>query len=75
MNDDDSEKLLKSFITDIVKVFPEYSKRLQKKYIDVLDGENVEQKNEIFNEFFQNICDIMSSFFTLYLMKIIYDIY
>ena len=58
MNDDDSEKLLKSFITDIVKVFPEYSKRLQKKYIDVLDGENVEQKNEIFNEFFQNICDI-----------------
>ena len=58
MNDDDSEKLLKSFITDIVKVFPEYSKRLQKKYIDVLDGGNVEQKNKIFNEFFQNICDI-----------------
>ena len=33
MNDDDSEKLLKSFITDIVKVFPEYSKRLQKNIL------------------------------------------
>ena len=36
---DNSKKLLRSFILDIVKVFPEYKKRLHKQYSNILSDE------------------------------------
>ena len=37
---DNSKKLLKSFVLDIVKVFPEYEKRLSKSYSKILNEED-----------------------------------
>lgn len=49
------DNILESFITDIIKVFPEYEKRLLKHYINVLNKENSE---DLINSFFENIDDI-----------------
>ena len=48
-----SKKLLSSFILDIIKVFPEYEKRLKKQYSNVLnEGDNCE---ELLSSFYENI--------------------
>ena len=53
---DNSKKLLKSFVLDIVKVFPEYEKRLSKSYSKILNEE--EDCNDILSEFFENVEEI-----------------
>tara|TARA_B100000214_G_scaffold341839_1_gene289219 strand:- start:1499 stop:2464 length:966 start_codon:yes stop_codon:yes gene_type:complete len=51
--------LFKSFVSDIIKVFPEYEKRLGKCYGPILsDSEDEEEKNRIFNSFLENIEEI-----------------
>ena len=51
-----SKKLLSSFIFDIIKVFPEYEKRLKKQYSNVLnEGDNCE---ELLLSFYENIEEI-----------------
>ena len=52
---DNSKKLLKSFILDIVKVFPEYEKRLSKSYSKILNEEGCD---DILSEFFENVEEI-----------------
>ena len=53
---DNSKKLLKSFILDIVKVFPEYGKRLKMKYSKVLsEGDNCD---ELLSSFYENVEEI-----------------
>jgi len=53
---DNSKKLLKSFILDIVKVFPEYEKRLSKSYSKILNEE--EDCDNILSSFFENVEEI-----------------
>lgn len=53
---DNSKKLLKSFVLDIVKVFPEYEKRLSKSYSKILNEE--EDCNDVLSEFFENVEEI-----------------
>tara|TARA_Y100000996_G_scaffold406642_1_gene383236 strand:- start:25 stop:1047 length:1023 start_codon:yes stop_codon:yes gene_type:complete len=53
---DNSKKLFKSFILDIVKVFPEYEKRLLKKYSKVLSEED--NCEELLSSFYENVEDI-----------------
>lgn len=53
---DNSKKLLKSFVLDIVKVFPEYEKRLSKSYSKILNEE--EECDDILSEFFENVEEI-----------------
>tara|TARA_Y100001935_G_scaffold255657_2_gene270602 strand:+ start:327 stop:1313 length:987 start_codon:yes stop_codon:yes gene_type:complete len=53
---DNSKKLLKSFILDIVKVFPEYEKRLKKKYSKVLSEED--NCDELLSSFYENVEEI-----------------
>ena len=50
---DNSKKLLKAFIIDIVKVFPEYEKRLTNKYSKVLSEED--NCDEILLSFYENV--------------------
>ena len=56
---DNSKKLLKSFILDIVKVFPEYEKRLRKSYSKILNAEK--DSEGLLSSFFYNIDDISKS--------------
>ena len=51
-----SKELLKSFILDIVRVFPEYEKRLKKQYLTVLNSED--DCKDILQSFFENIEEI-----------------
>lgn len=53
---DNSKKLLRSFILDIVKVFPEYKKRLHKQYSNILSDEG--KCEELLSSFFENIEEI-----------------
>ena len=53
---DNLTKLFKSFIEDIVQVFPEYNKRLTSYYKDVLESE--EYKGEKMDDFLSNIEEI-----------------
>jgi len=53
---DNSNKLLKSFILDIIKVFPEYGKRLKKQYSKVLSEED--NCEELLSSFYENIEEI-----------------
>lgn len=53
---DNSKKLLKSFVLDIVKVFPEYEKRLSKSYSKILNEE--EDCDNILSSFFENVEEI-----------------
>ena len=50
---DNSNKLLKSFILDIIKVFPEYEKRLKKQYSKVLSEED--NCEELLSSFYENV--------------------
>ena len=59
------EELFKSFINDIIKVFPEYETRLNKYYGSILvkddvEGENTDEKEKLITEFMDNIKDIVS---------------
>lgn len=56
---DNSKKLLKSFILDIIKVFPEYEKRLRKSYDKILNDEK--DSEDLLSSFFDNIDDISKS--------------
>jgi len=47
-------KLFTSFVDDIIKVFPEYEKRLKTYYKDILENE-VQDENPIMSEFLENI--------------------
>lgn len=48
-----------NFIQDIIKVFPEYEKRLNKYYSPIINKEDDEKKKQdIFNGFMENIEDI-----------------
>ena len=54
------EELFKSFINDIIKVFPEYETRLNKYYGSILvkddvEGENTDEKEKLITEFMDNI--------------------
>lgn len=53
---DNSKKLLKSFVLDIVKVFPEYEKRLSKSYSKILNEED--DCDDILVNFFENVDEI-----------------
>ena len=53
---DNSNKLLKSFILDIIKVFPEYEKRLKKQYSKVLSEED--NCEELLSSFYENVEEI-----------------
>tara|TARA_Y100000590_G_scaffold444967_1_gene576428 strand:- start:7826 stop:8836 length:1011 start_codon:yes stop_codon:yes gene_type:complete len=53
---DNSKELLKSFILDIIKVFPEYEKRLKKQYSKVLSGED--NCEELLSSFYENVEEI-----------------
>ena len=48
-------KLFKIFIDDIIKVFPEYKKRLYDLYDDILLEDTVNENNEKINDFLNNI--------------------
>lgn len=51
--------LFVNFIQDIIKVFPEYEKRLNKYYSPIINKEDDEKKKQdIFNGFMENIEDI-----------------
>ena len=52
---DNSKELLKSFILDIIKVFPEYEKRLKKQYLKGLSEGNCE---ELLSSFYENVEEI-----------------
>lgn len=54
---DNLTKVFKSFVEDIVKVFPEYNKRLTSYYKDVLESDNYE--GDKLNDFLNNIEEIM----------------
>ena len=54
---DNLTKVFKSFVEDIVKVFPEYENRLNTYYKDVL--ENEEYSGEKLTDFLNNIEEIM----------------
>jgi hypothetical protein len=53
---DNSNQLLKSFILDIIKVFPEYEKRLKKQYSKVLSEED--NCEELLSSFYENVEEI-----------------
>ena len=53
---DNSKKLLKSFILDIIKVFPEYEKRLNKHYSNIFNEDD--NCDDILSSFYENIEDI-----------------
>ena len=52
---DNSTSLFKSFVLDIIKVFPEYEKRLKKSYKKILDDE---ESGDLISSFYENIEDI-----------------
>ena len=52
---DKSTSLLKSFLLDIIKVFPEYEKRLKKSYKIILENE---ESGDLISSFYENIEDI-----------------
>lgn len=54
---DNVNKLFKSMINDIIKVFPEYTKRLLNYYKETLQNES-EEKDERLKEFLMNVNDI-----------------
>tara|TARA_Y100000389_G_C17414824_1_gene493067 strand:- start:438 stop:1394 length:957 start_codon:yes stop_codon:yes gene_type:complete len=54
---DNLTKVFKSFVEDIVKVFPEYNKRLTSYYKDVIESD--EYEGEKLNDFLNNIEEIM----------------
>ena len=47
--------LFKSFVLDIIKVLPEYEKRLKKSYKKILDDE---ESGDLISSFYENIEDI-----------------
>jgi hypothetical protein len=55
----DPKTILQSFILDIIKVFPEYEKRLTKSYLNILKDE--EKGEELISDFFENIDEISKS--------------
>lgn len=57
---DNIQGLFKSFVQDIIKVFPEYDKRLNKYYSSIIDSSNGEgdEKDKLLNDFFENIEEI-----------------
>jgi hypothetical protein len=54
---DNVNKLFKSMVNDIIKVFPEYTKRLLNYYKETLQNES-EEKDERLKEFLMNVNDI-----------------
>lgn len=54
---DNVNKLFKSMVNDIIKVFPEYTKRLLNYYKETLKNES-EEKDERLKEFLMNVNDI-----------------
>ena len=53
---DNSKVLFKSFILDIVKVFPEYEKRLKKQYSNIFEED--QECNDIISSFYENVEEI-----------------
>ena len=53
---DNLTKVFKSFIEDIIKVFPEYNKRLNNYYKEVLESDDYE--GEKLTDFMNNIEEI-----------------
>ena len=54
---DNSKVLFKSFILDIIKVFPEYEKRLKKQYSKIFSEED-QDCNDILSSFYENVEEI-----------------
>ena len=52
---DNSTALFKSFVLDIIKVFPEYENRLKKSYKTIIEDE---ESSDLISSFYENIEDI-----------------
>ena len=48
---DNVNKLLNSFIKDIINVFPEYEKRLTKYYTEIIQNETIDNGHPKIKEF------------------------
>ena len=55
---DNVNKLLNSFIKDIINVFPEYEKRLTKYYTEIIQNETIDNGHPKIKEFLENINEI-----------------
>ncbi len=55
---DNVNKLLNSFIKDIINVFPEYEKRLTKYYTEIIQTEKIDNEHPKIKEFLENINEI-----------------